>query len=225
MCHAFFHYLWQNILSPPPFLLPLWLNKPLKWQPAFFNLVPEFNQLICKFTSRGLYIYNDHSQLKMLWNIAPCWNHGYWLSLTNQNLQIQIPAKGHNLSLAVFFFFSLTAYMCNRRDGGTVVRLQEIPSGWLYKNLSKNRAKLSLVFGHFYQCDNEWFVHDFYIQAKGGCQMCLSAVKLDHSGELFWDTQLTECMGICILSLAHWSEQRGSDVICILWKTDLEIFL
>ena len=91
-------------------------------------------------------------------------------------------------SLSGCFFFSLTAYMCNRRDGGTVVRLQEIPSGWLYKNLSKNRAKLSLVFGHFYQCDNEWFVHDFYIQAKGGCQMCLSAVKLDHSGELFWGT-------------------------------------
>ena len=28
--------------------------------------------------------------------------------------------------------------------------------------------------------------------------------------------QLIECMGICILSLAHGSEQRGSDVICIL---------
>ena len=26
------------------------------------------------------------------------------------------------------------------------------------------------------------------MQAQGGCQMCLSAVKLDHSGELFWDT-------------------------------------
>ena len=34
----------------------------------------------------------------------------------------------------------------------------------------------------------EWFVHDFYIQAQGGCQMCLSAVELDHSGQLFWDT-------------------------------------
>ena len=30
-----------------------------------------------------------------------------------------------------------------------VVRLQEIPSGSIYKNSSKNRAKLSLVFGHF----------------------------------------------------------------------------
>ena len=28
--------------------------------------------------------------------------------------------------------------------------------------------------------------------------------------------RLTECMGICILSLAHGSEQRGSDVICII---------
>ena len=71
-----------------------------------------------------------------------------------------------------------------------LVRLQEIPSGWLDKNSFKNRAKLSFVFGHFYQCNNEWFAHDFYIQAQGGCQnfMCLSAVKWDHSGELFWDT-------------------------------------
>ena len=28
----------------------------------------------------------------------------------------------------------------------SVIRLQEIPFGWIYKNLSKNRAKLSLVF-------------------------------------------------------------------------------
>ena len=37
--------------------------------------------------------------------------------------------------------------------------------------------------------------------------------------------QLTECMGICILSLAHGSEQRGSDVICILSEIDPEDFL
>ena len=36
--------------------------------------------------------------------------------------------------------------------------------------------------------------------------------------------QLIECMGICILSLAHGSEQRGSDVIYILRKTDLDFF-
>ena len=28
--------------------------------------------------------------------------------------------------------------------------------------------------------------------------------------------QLIECMGICILGLAHGSEGRGSDIICIL---------
>ena len=37
--------------------------------------------------------------------------------------------------------------------------------------------------------------------------------------------KLIESMGICILRLAHGSEQRGSDVICILRKTDPEIFL
>ena len=37
--------------------------------------------------------------------------------------------------------------------------------------------------------------------------------------------QLIECMGICILSLVHGSEQIGSNVICILRKTDPEIFL
>ena len=31
-------------------------------------------------------------------------------------------------------------------------------------------------------------------------------------------TQLIECMGICILSLAHGSEQRGSDFICIYYE-------
>ena len=28
----------------------------------------------------------------------------------------------------------------------------------------------------------------FTSTSQGGCQMCLTAVKLDHSGELFWDT-------------------------------------
>ena len=28
--------------------------------------------------------------------------------------------------------------------------------------------------------------------------------------------QLIECMGVCILSLAHGSEHRGADVICIV---------
>ena len=37
--------------------------------------------------------------------------------------------------------------------------------------------------------------------------------------------QLIECMGICILSLAHGSEQRGSDVrFAYCEKTDLEFF-
>ena len=41
-------------------------------------------------------------------------------------------------------------------------------------------------------------------------------MKLDQSGELFWDTSsppklLIECMGICVLSVAYGSDLRGSD--------------
>ena len=50
-----------------------------------------------------------------------------------------------------------------------------------------------------------------------------SRLKVDVSSEIGsrWRTilghpQLTEYMGICILTLAHGSEQRGSDVICLL---------
>ena len=53
-----------------------------------------------------------------------------------------------------------------------LVRLQDIPPGASYKKSSKNREKLSFVFRRFQQRDNEWFEHDFYIEAQGGCQMC-----------------------------------------------------
>ena len=58
---------------------------------------------------------------------------------------------------------------------------------------------------------------------------CTSRLKVDAnvfiSSEigLRWRTILGHPQLIeCILSLAHGSEQRGSDVIFILWKTDLE---
>ena len=107
------------------------------------------------------------------------------------------------------------------------VRLQEIPSGWLYKNSSKNRAKLSLVFGHFFQRDNQWFVHNFYIQDQGGCQMCLSAVKLDHSGELFWDTP--SWLSAWVSVFWAWRMDLSKRVPTLFAyckkKTDQEIFL
>ena len=53
-----------------------------------------------------------------------------------------------------------------------VVTLQEIPSGSIYKTSSKDRAKLSLVLGHFERCDNEYFDDDFYIKAQDGCRTC-----------------------------------------------------
>ena len=43
-----------------------------------------------------------------------------------------------------------------------------------------------------------------YIQAQGGCQMCLSAVKLDHSGELFWDTHTHWVSGYLYFEPGAW---------------------
>ena len=57
------------------------------------------------------------------------------------------------------------------------VTQQEIPSATSYKNSFENREKLSFVFGLSWQCGNEWFKHDFYIQVQDGCQMCKSAVN------------------------------------------------
>ena len=37
-----------------------------------------------------------------------------------------------------------------------------------------------------------------------------------HGQTILGHPQLTECMGICILRMSHGSEQRGSDIICIL---------
>ena len=60
----------------------------------------------------------------------------------------------------LFFFFIKDHTMPTQRSllglrrhtgdfGSNVVRLQEIPSGSMYKNSSKNRAKLSLVLDIF----------------------------------------------------------------------------
>ena len=78
--------------------------------------------------------------------------------------------------------------MLVQKTAQLLVTLQEILPGSVYKNSSKNRAKLSLVFGHF--CSNAimndlsmTFTSRLKVDAK-----CVSAVKLDHGGELFWDT-------------------------------------
>ena len=102
-----------------------------------------------------------------------------------------------------------------------LVRQQEIPSGSIYKS-SKSRAKLSLalslVFGH----SSSAIMNDLFMTFT-------SRLKVDAKFNVFissqigsqWRTilghpQLIERMGICILSLAHGSEHRGSDVNCIL---------
>ena len=90
----------------------------------------------------------------------------------------------------------------------TVVRLQEIPSGSIFKKSSKTEQNCRLFLDIFNSAiQNECFVHDFYIQAQGGCQLCLSAVKLDDGGELFWDTPSW---------LSAWVS------VCWAWRMDLK---
>ena len=41
-----------------------------------------------------------------------------------------------------------------------------------YKNLSKNRERVSVCLGQFFQCENACFLRIFYFQAQDACQMC-----------------------------------------------------
>ena len=57
------------------------------------------------------------------------------------------------LSLVLTSLPSLALYLCifgTLAHAAILVGLQEIPSGSIYRNSSKNRAKLSLVLGHFF---------------------------------------------------------------------------
>ena len=53
-----------------------------------------------------------------------------------------------------------------------------IASGAVYKNLSKNREKVSVCFGNFFQCENACFLCVFYFQAQNACQMCKLGVGM-----------------------------------------------
>ena len=88
---------------------------------------------------------------------------------------------------------------------------REYLPGQIIRNRLKREKNCRLFWEIFYQCDNEWFDHDFYIQAQ--------AVKLDQSGELFWDTpQPIESMGINVLSVARGCEIKFPTYVCIFWK-------
>ena len=131
----------------------------------------------------------------------------------NMNIKVsfgELDDKGKHATNSCGLFGGIyIAQKHKKKKRKLVVRLQEIPSGSVYKSSSKNRANLSLVFGHFCQCDNKWFVHDFYIQAQGGCKMCLSAVKLDHSGKLFWDTPADWVHGYLYFEPGAWIWTKG----------------
>ena len=54
--------------------------------------------------------------------------------------------------------------------------------------------------------------------------MCKCAVKSDQEGRtILGHPQLTECMGIGVLSLAHGSELRGSDVYLRIVKKKVSV--
>ena len=68
------------------------------------------------------------------------------------------------------------------------VRLQEIPSGWLYRIRLKIEQNCRLFWDILSSAVMNDLFMTFTIQAQGGCQMCLLAAKLDDSGELLWIT-------------------------------------
>ena len=87
----------------------------------------------------------------------------------------------------------------------------------------KIEQNYGLFLDIFFQRDNEWFVHDFYIQAQGGSQMCLSAAKLVHSGELFWDTPSWLSAWVSVFSAWRMDLNKGVPTLfayCekLIWK-------
>ena len=105
------------------------------------------------------------------------------------------------------------------------VRLQEIPSGWLYRIRLKIEQNCRLFWDILSSAIMNDLFMTFTIQAQGGCQMCLLAVKLDHSGKLFWDTLSWLSAWVSTLS-ADWVHgylyfQPGAWI----WKTGFRRYL
>ena len=104
------------------------------------------------------------------------------------------------------------------------VRLQEIPSGSSYKNLSKNREKLSLVFGLFCRAILIDLTRTFTSRLKIDAKSANSSKIGSEEWTILGHPQLIECMGICVLSMAHGSERRGSNVYLHVVKKIIQKF-
>ena len=98
------------------------------------------------------------------------------------------------------------------------VRQQEIPSESFYTKLSKNRQNCRLCLDTFSSAIMNNFTMTFTSRLKMDANCASQQWNWIRVGTILGHPQLVECMGICVLSLAHVSELRGSDVICILWK-------
>ena len=105
------------------------------------------------------------------------------------------------------------------------LRLQEIPSGSIYKNSSKNRAKLSLVF---WDILSSAIMNDLSMTFTSRLKMDAKCVISSEIGSqwrtIFGHLQLIECMGIRILSLAHVPERRVPTLFAYCEKQIWKIF-
>ena len=76
----------------------------------------------------------------------------------------------------------------------------------------KIEKKLSLVLDIFISAIMNHLSKTFTPRLKMDANELKSATNLDQSGTILGHLQLTKCTGICVLSPAHRSELRGSDV-------------
>ena len=60
----------------------------------------------------------------------------------------------------------------------TLVRLQSIASGAVYKNSSKNREKVSVCFEKCFQCENACFLHFFFMSRLKMHARCVSWARV-----------------------------------------------
>ena len=104
------------------------------------------------------------------------------------------------------------------------VSLQEISSRSIYNNLSKNRAKLLPVFGHF----SSEIMNDLSMTSTSRLKVDAKCVYQQWNwitvGNYFETPPADWVHGSLYFDPGKWIWTQGSDVVCILWKTDLEIF-
>ena len=93
-----------------------------------------------------------------------------------------------------------------------MVRLLETPCGSSYKNSSKYREKLLLVWT--FLAVRWWMIWPWLLHpgSRWMPNILISSEIRSDWWTILGHPQMIECMGICVLSLAHGSELIGSNV-------------